>query len=352
MPSLRRMIDTTRRSHQYQRLDFARLLKRGAFTHLRTHPRLGPSMRYVLNPENSGTDRSASPQITVYSREDSPVRVVSQASLPKLIHGTNVREITEDELPLAYELESNYVSEIIGEEFDSRTALLDRIDLCRTFFTGSEEQVRAYVQASSAGQLPHRVCVRYGETTVYFKAKSKAYETLLYGKYEEMRQQQRKHVGAEDVSAAYGILRFEDRFKTGRAVTAFVDRYDLPDKRAETLLRSDVIDHAISDKLEKLGLHKPIRSYDESKAILIDRFGGHGVELCGVLEFRREWGDDFWKKANWSNSRYYRVRAELKEAGLWMVALTEYPLPALTDLPRERPDSRPLLKTPLSSRAA
>lgn len=334
------MIDTTARSHQYNQLDFARLLRRGATQHLKSHPTQGLHTRYVINPSTSRDNTGSSqPQVTVFAYESSPVRVVSQVSLPKLVLGTNVREITEDDLHAAYDLESEFVSDIIGQEFDTRTAQLCRLDLCRNFQLEKDEEVRPHIEAISAGKLPHRIRVRYGETTAYFKSASSM--TLFYGKYEEtLLQHRRMKASEEDLRASKGVLRFEDRYLNGRSLTALAARHKLPDKRAQTLLTTEVAERTINSRMESLGLNRQIVSVDLRKRILAERFKGRAPELLGVLAYRQEWGDDFWKRLGWSKSKFYRTRKDLMDAGLWMTTNTLHPLPALTELARQQPALR------------
>jgi hypothetical protein len=153
-----------------------------------------------------------------------------------------------------------------------------------------------------------------------------------------LRQLRCKKVTPEQVCAAHGVLRLEDRYSKGRAVTALAHKFGFNNKCAENLLTLAVANYVITDKLEKLGLNKQIVSVDTRKRKLVDLFGGRGVEYFGALDFRREWGDDFWKRTGWSKSKFYRVRAKLMKAGLWIATSTEHPLPILNDAPRQRPD--------------
>jgi hypothetical protein len=322
------MIDTTVRYQHYESVDLEAIRANGAIQKTSIHPDSHSRTRFILNPSHSKQGLSR-PRVTVVCH-DTSVMVLSEVSLPNMLFGTNVRELSRSDLSVAFELESQLVSAMIGREFDARHALIKRVDFCANFSVG-ESYITAYLEAARKSGLARRVRHIY-DTGVTFK--SKCLETLLYDKGAEMAQSRRGHKHNAALPSGVGLLRLEDRY-SGKAVTRLVDNLGLENKRALTLLKPEVASYVLNKKLVALGLSAPVVNNDALLRRFVDEFGKDAPTLYGILEYRNSFGEKYWTFLDMSHSTHHRNKKKLVEAGLWTTTSIGHTLPSLTYRPSD-----------------
>lgn len=323
------MIDTTIRFQHYEAVDLEALRMHGAIQRTVIYPDSHSRTRYLLNPPPTQQGLSH-PRITVVC-QDTSVLVRSEVSLPKMLFGTNAKEISPSDLSKAFDLESRLVSTIIGHDFDARQALIKRVDYCANFPVG-ESYMKAYLEAAQKSGLARRVRHIYN-TGVSFKAKQLG--TILYDKGAEIaRASNRNSHDSAALPSGAGLLRLEDRYE-GKAVTRLADNLGLESKRAHTLLTPEVAAFVINNKLAALGLNTTVAYNDDLLRQLADKFGKDAPTLYGILEFRNSLGDKYWTTLGISHSTHYRNKKKLVGAGLWATTCAERNLPGLTYVPIE-----------------
>jgi hypothetical protein len=150
---------------------------------------------------------------------------------------------------------------------------------------------------------------------------------VAYGKLEEMQKQFRKGVAsAEDVEAAKGLLRIESRLKKS-ALTKLAENHSVACE-AQELLTFPVAHDILSKTLSDLTFDKPKISPYKRDQELVKHFKSDALKMAGLIEWRKRYGDDFWKFIGMPSSTYYRLRSQLQEANLWNASAT-VELPAL-----------------------
>ncbi len=323
------MIDTTERFHHYEHVDLNAVRMHGAIQRTATYPDSHSRTSYFLNPlpTQQGLSR---PRVTVVCY-DTSVMVLSEVSLPKMLFGTNAKEISRSDLSTAFDLESQLVSIMIGREFDARQALIKRVDYCANFSVG-ESHIKAYLEAAKKSGLARRVRHIY-DTGVSFKAA--CLETIIYDKGAEVaRAATRNRYSATILPSGVGLLRFENRYR-GKAVTRLANKLRLNDKRASNLLTPEIASLVINERLFALGLSATVDQDDELLRRLAKKFGKDAPTLYGLLQYRNSFGEKYWTDLGISQSTHYRNKKKLVGAGLWVTSGAKHTLPGLCYVPTE-----------------
>jgi hypothetical protein len=322
------MIDTTVRFLHYEAVDLEAVRMHGAIQRTVSCSNSYSQTRYIINPPLTQQGLSQ-PRVTVICH-DTSVMVLSQVSLPKMLFGSNAKEISRSDLSNAFDIESRLVSALIGRDFDARQALIMRVDYCANFTVG-ESYMKAYLEAARKSGLARRVRHIY-DTGVSFKAKQ--LETLLYDKGAEIAQSCARIKQDAALPSGTGLLRFEDRFR-GKAVTRLTNNLRLENKRALTLLTPEIASLVINKKLAALGLNATVDRDDELLRRLAEKFGKDAPTLYGLLEYRNSFGAKYWTALGISPSTHYRNKKRLVGAGLWVTSGANRTLPGLCYVPTE-----------------
>jgi hypothetical protein len=307
-------IDTVYLSHAYRITDLPppEELKRRHFS--LTH-KPGDIAEIIIARSLPTFKKSYEPRLTVIiSGRYCGIKV--ELSIAKLLDGNGLGVQTNDDIECALDAIDDYICGRIGVEFDSRTAKVGRLDVNADFPVG-ENNIIPYLRAISPPDSRLETG-KFGTTTEVFFNGSRALE--VYGKRKEMEKQfKRKKATAEDVAAADGLLRIEARLKTTQVIERLSAKLNYPSD-AQYLLTLPVARKIMSKAISELEMDRPKFSLHQRDKYLKKIFKGNAPAMLGILEWRARYGEEFWRTLNWSPSKYYKKKRELKRANLWSVS--------------------------------
>ncbi|MBW4085828.1 hypothetical protein [Paenibacillus sp. S150] len=128
-----------------------------------------------------------------------------QVSIPKLLYGNNVNQITENNIPSFFERVQNRLYQLFSIHIPHLEWSISRADICWNFQVG--KNVGEYVRMLSKQKLPFKNTRIYNQDqTVEFYNKSS--RIILYDKH---RQMQKEKASTELIELSKGILRLEIR---------------------------------------------------------------------------------------------------------------------------------------------
>lgn len=286
--------------------------------------------RYVFNPP--AIKNHALPALTWYAAPDGINYLTARVSIPKMLYGNNVQMVSGKEISRALDGISNYASELSGVEFDAKSANVGQIDFSYNFQVG-EENAFGYLNALRQTSMPRmkRRIIGDGETVDFGNRSQKV---ICYSKSVETANLARLSKATDaDVRAAVGILRVEHRFLNSGACKRLAERFNLPDRRADYLLRDDIAEMVMNETIMKLGLDKAVESGDSRLSLLREHCHGYGSRfqrLAGFLALCDAYGADNLVPLRIVTERtFYRQRKEVEEAGAWLVSPVKRTLPPL-----------------------
>ena len=254
-----------------------------------------------------------------------------QCSLPKVLYGTNLRVLTDEEIGGALTLVSDYVRRHAGVDFDVSTANVGRVDFCFNFSVG-EPQVYSYLRAAMEAAPPHLKRHVFGDIeTVAFINKARRY--TLYSKRRETEHQVTLGRADEaDVQLADGLLRAEARLANVEAVKGLTQRLGLPNREAQSVLRCDVARLVLNRMLNELELDRPITSSVVRLNKLKESLG-YGMKfqkLAGFLALCNAYGgESLVRSGAVKRASYYEQRKVIQSANAWVHSPDAETLPAL-----------------------
>lgn len=262
---------------------------------------------------------------------------VHLSSLPKFMYGNNVQMIeTDAEVKRGLKDFSSVVSDCVGFNYDAMPSDVVVLHTCHCWKM-TEPEVYSRLHALRSGhidRMTRRTVDRKTESgTVYYEnaseqfiAYAKCAETLL-----RLRQGQATN---EHLSMAAGVFRIEHRYLDSESVKRLMRRMNLPDQRAETLLRPEIAEAVLNQKMQELGLDKEIEAGDLRLKRIRDYYGIRSNEYKHLTQFialADEHGgiDNLVQLGLYSDSVFFKYRKELKEAGALLVAPSRVSLPRL-----------------------
>ncbi len=277
----------------------------------------------------------SSPRLTWSSAPDGGCYLTAECSIPKLIYGNNVVMVGDADLPLAFDFISNYVSEASGTDFDSRSALLGRLDVCHNFQVG-QLNVSSYISGVRSASISRKNRNAINDSTVTFQGKQS--KVMVYGKFAEVSHLHKQgRATPEEVSSARGVLRLEASYFKTPAVRRLAEQYGFSDRTACNLLSSEVASGELEKAMSKLNLDRPIVANDDR----LDSLARHGytgtrVEyLTGFLGLLDRFGEDFYQlpELDYKRATYYKRAKACRDAGVWSRSASQKALPALQLVP-------------------
>jgi hypothetical protein len=280
--------------------------------------------KWLLNLPNK-------PRLTWSSAPDGGAYLTAECSLPKLLYGNNILMISDDDMPSAFDSISDYVSELSGRDFDSRTALVGRLDICYNFQVG-EPNVNSYISGVSGGSIPRMRRNAINDSTVRFEGKQS--KVMVYGKFLEVSHLQKQGKATpEEVTASCGVLRLETSYFKTPAIKRLAERYGFAERIACNLLSGEVAKGELEKSMCKLNLDKPIVTQDARLEALV-RSGHTGTRienLMGFLSLLDRFGEDFYllPELNYKRATYYKRAKACRDAGVLRSGLSHKALPAL-----------------------
>lgn len=284
--------------------------------------------RYVFNPPP--IKNRTLPALTWSAAPNGINYLTARVSVPKMLYGTNTVTVTDGDVTRVLNGITDFASGVAGVDFDAMTANVGRVDISHNFQVG-EAETYAYLSALRGASMPRMVRRVIDDGTVDFTNGSQ--KVCVYAKHAETAHLAKQGKATdEDVRRAVGVLRVEHRYLNSGACKRLAERLELPDRRADTLLRSFVTETVMDDTMKDLGLDKAIESGDSRLALLRERYGfGTAYQrLAGFLALCDEHGaDNLVRLGVVSERTFYRQRREAEAAGAWLVSPVKRTLPPL-----------------------
>jgi hypothetical protein len=271
------------------------------------------------------------PRLTWSTAPDGGAYLTAECSLPKLLYGNNVVMVSDAHLPAAFDSISEYVSKSSDRDFDSRTSLVGRLDICHNFQVG-EPNVNSYISGVSGGSIPRMIRNAISDSTVRFQGKQS--KVMVYGKFSEVSHLQKQGKATpEEVAAARGVLRLEASYFKTPAIKRLTERYGFAERIACNLLSGELAKGELEKSMSKLSLDKPIVTQDARiEALIRSSHTGTRLEhLMGFLSLLDRFGEDFYllPELNYKRATYYKRLKACRDAGVLRSGLSHKALPAL-----------------------
>ena len=246
-----------------------------------------------------------------------------ELSIAKLLDGNGLGIQTDEDIEAAFDGIETIIYQNVGVDFDSRTAKVSRLDVNADFPVG-EDRIQSYLNAISRPNSRFTPA-EFGETTKQFYNKSR--KLMVYGKYREVENQYKKgRATVDDLEEARDLLRVEITLRKtpldrlAKKLNIFAE--------ANQLINLSVANQIISEGLHQLRLDMPKISNEKLFRLMSENFGKDAPSMLGIVQYRKVYGDDFWKIFGWSQATYHRKIKKLKAANLWDISPDEE-LPAL-----------------------
>lgn len=274
-----------------------------------------------------------SPCLFYYPSPDGEYYLSIEASLPKILFGHNIAVLTPGEIRQSLLMLSNFASANFGIDFDALRANVARVDFCVNFFVGADK-IYAYLRAATEARPPRlkRRIIGKIETVEFFNEQRKIY---LYDKARQSLALLRRQKISPDVAAsAIGLIRLEARFNNSVVIERLVvERLNLGDRTAQTVLDSVVAMRILSEALAQFELDKPVITVDR-RVEALQKFYGFGNKLqhlLGFLQLCDYYGqDNLVSRGVIKRSAYYKNISDLRCAGALIYTTYHSSLSALS----------------------
>lgn len=263
--------------------------------------------------------------------------IVKLSSLPKFMYGNNVEMVeTDEEVRRGLGDFSSLVSDCAGFDFNVMTSDVTVLHACHNWKM-TESEVYARLHALRSGHLDRTtrrtVDGREEVGSVYMENASEQF--IAYAKCAEtlLRMRQGKATD-EHLRMSAGVFRIEHRYLTSESVKRMLRRFELPDQKAATLLRHNIAERILNQKMQELGLDKSIDAGDVRLKRIRDFYGIGSNEykhLTQFLALADEHGgiDNLVPLGLYSYSVVSKYRKELHRAGALLITPSKTSLPAL-----------------------
>lgn len=286
--------------------------------------------RFVLNLRLK--DGASTIQLTWRTTPPGISYLTASASLPKLLHGTNVKMLSDGEISIVKKGLSDLATEASGVEFDVDASMVTRLDSLYDWKVG-EERVCDYLYAARDATFPRLKRDAFQTGTVQFKSRSGNVCLSIYSKHQETAKLVREGKATEaDLEASVGLLRIERRLATRAACQRLAERMKLPSRRADQLLRLEIAGAIMEETLKHLGLNNPIVSGDLRLQRLRERYGHSSTykRLAGFIALCDEHGaESLVPLGLYSKTSYYEYRKQAMDAGALFATKSKSTLPPL-----------------------
>jgi hypothetical protein len=247
-----------------------------------------------------------------------------ESSLPKLLHGNNLKAVCNPELALT-RLQEFVADHLNGEIPDLSGMEYMRVDYCHNFQVGSA--LADYVHTlSNVSFLKHRRTTDgYGGVEWWSK---NGRMIRAYDKFKEILEKDKK-----TVAEARGILRFEIEYKKK---SGFLQRRQQKKKlMLQDVLRPEIAYSCLVETLNRMCVDLRFVTQDAARNVLDEHFSYRkATRLLGFLR-RLDAGtiDDHRKST--SRSTFFSDKQDLKGLGLWPPSAVPTELPGLQLPPLE-----------------
>jgi len=258
--------------------------------------------------------------------------LIVEASLPKLLHGNNLKAISDPEEAL------QRLGVFVGEyvEGDIPTlAEMDylRVDYCHNFQVGTALPDYVHTLGKVRFLKHRRTTDGYGGVEWW---SDNGRRIRAYDKHKEILERDKKNI-----PEARGMLRFEIQL---RKKSGFLQRRQkIKDLKLRDVLKPEVAYCCLVEILEKMCLGLGFETQDAARKVLDERFSyGKATRLLGILRrLETETMDDLRKAI--SRSTFFSDKRDLKALALWPPSAGSVSLPPLAMPPIENVLSAELL---------
>ncbi|MFC4402369.1 hypothetical protein [Gracilibacillus xinjiangensis] len=200
------------------------------------------------------------PFIRYTYKEDDPTKAwfKVEVSLPKLLYGSNVYEITENDIAFCWQFIKFYLSKLLKKHPNkippSYTWIVEKLHISKNFYVGQYKQ--NYLRCIEKSVLPqHKTstyCERGSDNLQTVEWIGSTRKVKIYDKLAEVLENRGKHL-LDDTKKAEGILRLEIELSYDEIVLIS------PSRTVSELLREDIATQKINRELYRLGLSKNIK---------------------------------------------------------------------------------------------
>jgi hypothetical protein len=241
-----------------------------------------------------------------------------EASLPKLLHGSNLVSVCNADLPLQrlHEFAADHVN---GEIPELSGMDYLRVDYCHNFPVGTA--LPDYVSTLSKVSFlkRRRTTDSYGGVEWWSK---NGRRIRAYDKFKEILENEKKAI-----EEARGVLRFEIQL---RKKSGFLQRRQKNKKLTlQDVLKPEIAYCCLVETLNAMCLGLGFQCRDVARNLLDERFPFRkATRLLGLLARLETMTMDDLRHAN-SRSTFYSDKGELRELGLWSPSAGTVSLPAL-----------------------
>jgi hypothetical protein len=248
-----------------------------------------------------------------------------EASLPKLLHGSNLMTVTHADEALS-RLGDFVTDHVDGEIPDLGEMDYLRVDYCHNFQLGSA--LPDYVHTlSKVSFLKHRRTTDgYGGVEWW---SNKGRRIRAYDKHKEILENDEK-----DIADARGVLRFEIQLRKN---TRFLQRRQKNKYlKLQDVLKPEIAYCCLVETLNTMCLGLGFETLDAARKLLDEHFSYRkATRLLGLLRrFQTESMEDL--RRSLSRSTYYADKADLRRLGLWPPSAVSVDLPGLCLPPLEQ----------------
>ena len=248
-----------------------------------------------------------------------------EASLPKLVHGSNLKTVCDSELAL------KRLHEFVADHVDGEIPELSgmdylRVDYCHNIRVGSA--LPDYVRTlGGVSFLKHRRTTDgYGGVEWW---SNNGRRIRAYDKFKEILENDKK-----TIAEAHGILRFEIQI---RKKSGFLQRRQHNKKLTlQDVLIPEIAYCCLVETLEKMCCGLRFQTQDVARNILRENFSFRkSMRLLGVLRLLQTESMDVIRQES-GRSTFYADKRDLKRLGLWPPSAVPVELPGLQLPPLEK----------------
>lgn len=296
-------VDTLRLVHPLPKLPSCDELWRRGFK-----PTEGKEAGYINWYYNAPKDEHR-PNITLVQNRGPGYGIWVNGSLPKIRHGNNATLLTEIEIVETLDDISNYVTDILGVDFDVQNAHTTRIDY-------AADQLYLNAVASNFIERTGRLYIPHLSLNTELTQPGSVYFTntlrllVIYNKSKQM--------GLTNKEITQ--VRTEYRLPNTASVEALRKRIGLADRKASTMLSPGVLKIVFDEMFNLLQMSSFDPTADYTLEYFFNRTNGNyskARRLSSFVESYRFFGPDFYERADITMTKqtYIRELRECQELG-------------------------------------
>ncbi|MGG3693496.1 phage/plasmid replication domain-containing protein [Heyndrickxia ginsengihumi] len=229
-------------------------------------------------------------------------RLMINVSIPKLLYGNNIQEVTEQDIDRFFNIIDSKIDELFKTKVEREQWQVYRLDFCKNFKMDNQKQVTQYINSLSKIKLPRKQTITYGQETASFKNKS---QTVNF--YDKLAEMKKNKAGNDLLEQSKGILRFEIQCRKDT-----LKQYENK-RKAVDLLTQEMFEQVMSEQLEMINIKlEQVTFDDELNPALFDIFSYSKLErIYAFSHFLDMFGETYLKTIY--EKSYHNRQRDLKE---------------------------------------